>query len=115
MNFSTRQAKRFVVISIVGTGVIVVVDKARSGEWPTPQLFLGLAFVYIVLGFSSDLAPTPTGLFAILFLFAMFLTKGSFVIAAVEKVTGNPSQPPTNVVALHHPKKAHHGTGVGPH
>jgi hypothetical protein len=83
-----REAKRFVVISIVGSGIIVVIDKARTGEWPEPQLFLGLAVVYVVLGFTSDLAPQPTGYFALLFLVAMFLTRGTFVVEAIETLTG---------------------------
>lgn len=92
-----REAKRFVVISIVGSGIIVVIDKARTGEWPEPQLFLGLAVVYIVLGFTSDLAPQPTGYFAILFLLAMFLTRGSFVVSALDTITGQKTK--TNLVS----------------
>jgi hypothetical protein len=91
-NIGPREAKRMVIISIVGTGLIVVFDKARTGEWPTPQLFIGLGVVYVVLGFSSDLLPTPTGYFALLFLIAMFLTRGEFVVSAFETITGTKAE-----------------------
>lgn len=73
---ATRQGKGIVTWALIGTGAVVVFNKASSGEWPSPQIFLALASLFVILGFLSDVAPMIAGPLAVLVFLAVLLSNG---------------------------------------
>jgi hypothetical protein len=78
-------AKRIVLLSMTGTGVVVMVEKATKGRFPGTRTLLGLAVLYVILGFISDFAPGVAGPLAVLVFLAVLLTNGGTALEGTSR------------------------------
>lgn len=76
--------KNVVILSMVGSGVIVTIDDVRTGGIKGTHL-LALGFVYIAVSAATDVAPQVGVPFALLVFAAIALTKGANVFNSVGK------------------------------
>ena len=79
-----NNARSIVILSMVGTGVIVTVGDAHEGKFPPPpSSFIALGFIYLVLAGLSDSSPQIAKPFAALVLIGTLITKGPAALAAI--------------------------------
>ena len=101
-------AKNIVLISMVGTGLLVIADDIHQGKGIRGTHLLGLGLVYVGLSAAQDFAPKVAVPFAILVFVGVALTKGANLVNAignVSKLKGNFPAPGSS------PSKALDATG----
>ena len=84
-------ARKVVLASTAASGVAVVLSRATTGQWPQGRVFLGLAFVFVVLGFGADIVPQIAGPGALLVGIAIIIAVGGGVFGSIATVTGGTS------------------------
>jgi hypothetical protein len=79
-------AKKIVVLSLFATGVIVVLDKiVKEHTFPSPRIFIGLALIFVILGFTAEFAPQVAAPFAVLVFLAVLLSDGGTALDSVSR------------------------------
>lgn len=81
--FTTPNAKRIVLGTLVLTGVISVVRDIAHQEVPdVARLLIGLIFAGVLLSLASEAVPEVAALFAVLILVGTLLESGPVVLSA---------------------------------
>lgn len=86
-------AEQQVLFSMVGTGVVVFSYRWAEGKYGTPdadstRTIIGLAVVYLMLGFAADFAPQIAGPFALLVFLTALFRYGPDLFTRIESATG---------------------------
>lgn len=84
--------RKFVVIALLGSALIIAADRSFRGSFPKPRVFVALLFVWIMLAFMAEFAPKLAAYFAGLIFTAILLTNGPYVFQQINKriSAGNP-------------------------
>lgn len=77
--------RKFVVIALLGSAVIVAADRSFRGSFPKPRVFVAILFVWIMLAFMAEFAPKLAAYFAGLVFTSILLTNGPFVFQQINK------------------------------
>lgn len=77
--------KKFVVVGLLGTALIVAADRSFRGSFPRPRVFVALVFVWLVLGFLAEFAPKLAAYFAGLIFVGVLLDNGPYVFQQITK------------------------------
>lgn len=88
-----------VVLSMVGTGVVIVISDAVEGAFPRPRAILGLGVVYVALAALADLSPRLAVPFSALVFTGVLLTKGSHALAGIQSAVN--AKGPINPYSAH--------------
>lgn len=80
-------SKNAVLMSMVGSGVIVTVDDIRTGGGVKGTHLLALGIVYIAVSAAADVSPAVGVPFALLVFATIALTKGADVFTSLGKGT----------------------------
>jgi len=77
-------AKKIVVISLIATGVVVVLDAVvKQHVFPSPRIFIAGAIMFVLLGFAAEFAPQVAAPFAVLVFLAVLLSDGGTALDSV--------------------------------
>jgi hypothetical protein len=77
--------KKLVHVAIVGTGLVVVVDGAASGEFPPASTFIALGAMFFFVSLLADFAPQVGGPLAVLIFLAVLFERGGRVFKSLER------------------------------
>lgn len=81
-------AKKMVTFSLAATGAVVVVNRAASGEFPSPRIFIALGVIYVILGFAAEFAPQIAGPMALLVFLAVLFSDGGTALEGIARSIG---------------------------
>lgn len=95
----TEGYRKAVVISLLGTALIIALDRSFRGNFPRPRVFVALLFIWIILGFMAEFAPKLAAYFGALVFTGVLIQNGPYVFAQINKKiqTGNVQQKPKKV------------------
>lgn len=82
---SAEQYRKAVVMALLGTALIVSVDRSFRGNFPKPRLFVALLVTWLFLGFLAEFAPKLAAYFAGLVFIGVLLNNGPYVFRQIEK------------------------------
>lgn len=77
--------RKIVVIALLGSALIVSIDRSFRGNFPKPRVFVALLFVWIMLAFLAEFAPKLAAYFAGLVFTGILLTNGPYVFQQLQK------------------------------
>lgn len=78
-------SRKLLVMSLLGTALIIGADRSFRGSFPRPRIFVALIFVYILLGFVVEFAPKLATYFGALLFIGVLLDRGPFVFNSISK------------------------------
>lgn len=81
----TEGYRKAVVISLLGTALIISLDRSFRGNFPRPRVFVALLFIWIVLGFLAEFAPKLAAYFGGLVFTGVLLSQGPYVFQQINK------------------------------
>jgi hypothetical protein len=84
---NTPDAKRLVVVSAVGTGVLTSIAMYRQGKVPTPRIAVGVLAAGVILATAAEVAPEIAAGFAVLMLTTAVFVVGGDAWAGVSAAT----------------------------
>jgi len=85
--------KKAVVVSLLGTALIVSLHRSFKGSFPRPQVFIALLFIWIVLGFMAEFAPKLAAYFGGLVFTAVLIQQGPYVFQQINAKVQGGKQP----------------------
>ncbi len=98
---NANDARRVVLLSMIGTTGIVLASRVRKGQWPEPKQFVGTAFVYLVVGGLADFAPGVAAPGAALIFAGTAIKLGPEVFGSIGgRASGKPSIVPPGTFDL---------------
>jgi hypothetical protein len=87
MSTSPAQAKRIVVVGVLGTGAVAAVDQLRKGNVPSVKIGVGVLISGSMLLALSEVAPAIAAGFAALVLVTSVFVLGGGTWSAVARIT----------------------------
>lgn len=82
---SPAQARRYVVVGVLGVGVVTTMNAFSEGHPPTIRTGIGLAALAVMLGIGAELAPELAAGFAVLALVTSLFVQGGPTFAAISR------------------------------